>query len=211
MKLIFDMDNTLIPIREEWFKGYVGVIRKSGFLANEELAVELFHAIGDYEVNTKKFNREKLLEFLNTKYHKNYNMELIDNLIDFVGNKWVNDDDKKISTILEELSANNELYVLSNWFTEAQRKRLEHLGLAKYFKKIMGGDMYATKPNHDAYDYFSDYENCVMIGDNPDVDLKGAKELGMKCVLVDPKGKYPNYAGIKIKHISELKNILEEL
>lgn len=208
MKLIFDMDNTLINVREEWFSGYVDVIARAGYPTNDALALELFQAIGEYDLYSKKYDKEEMLNHINTNYHKNYNMKLIDGVIDYVSNNWVCEEDKKLSELLEYLSSKYELYILSNWFTESQITRLKHLGLDKYFKRIIGSDMYGTKPNIDAYDYFKDYENCIMIGDNPDVDLKGAKELGMKCILVDYKNKYPNYDGIRIENINDIKEVL---
>lgn len=211
MKLIFDIDNTLIPIRSNWPLEYYDVLKEAGFEASEELALELFKVIGQYDTVATLYDKEELLKFVNDKCHKNYNMQLIDGVLDCISNNWINEEDKKISELLEYLSKNHELYVLTNWFTSSALKRLNNLGLDKFFKKIIGGDIYGTKPNLVAYTFFKDYNNCVMIGDIPEIDLKGAKELGMKTILIDSKGKYPDYEGIKIKDLNELKDILEKI
>ena len=45
-----------------------------------------------------------------------------------------------------------------------------------------------------------------MVGDNYEIDIKGAENAGIKAILLDPKNKY-EYKD-KIKDINELEELL---
>lgn len=51
---------------------------------------------------------------------------------------------------------------------------------------------------------------CVMVGDKPRTDIKGAKNAGMKAILLDRKGKHKSLEGSneKIKSLEELLLLL---
>lgn len=54
-------------------------------------------------------------------------------------------------------------------------------------------------------------EETIMIGDDPERDVKPAENLGMKTILIDRKNKHPEYIKPKIKSFRELKTAIEGL
>ena len=86
---------------------------------------------------------------------------------------------------------------------------LELLGLKKYFKEFHSGDE-ILKP------YKASFINacgnnkpseCVMIGDNLEVDIIGAINAGLDAIHYDEKEK-AEHEYKKIKKIGELKKLL---
>jgi len=73
-------------------------------------------------------------------------------------------------------------------------KELGHEKSSKeYFQKII-------KDNNPA--------DFIMIGDNPETDIYGAENIGIKSILFDPENKYKTFSGKKIIGLNELINIL---
>jgi putative hydrolase of the HAD superfamily len=70
-------------------------------------------------------------------------------------------------------------------------KRIEHSGLRRFFNAIVvaGEDTPQTKPQKQPFIKETELlslraEDCVYIGDDPNVDVTGAKELGMKTIVI---------------------------
>ena len=115
---------------------------------------------------------------------------------------------QEIKETLEYLNNKYELVVLTNWFTECQCKRLESVCILKYFKKVYGTDLIPMKPNKESFiEVIGDLnkEECLMVGDNLEVDIKVPYEMGMNVYHLNKYGitKYPT-----IKKIEELKEKL---
>ena len=109
---------------------------------------------------------------------------------------------------IKYLSSKYDLYVISNWFTETQKKRLENVGIAKYFKKIIGGDENYFKPDVRCFDIIlKDYkaEDCLYVGDKLEIDIKPALSIGMNAIW---KTDIETSEYKTIKDINELKNVL---
>lgn len=92
--------------------------------------------------------------------------------------------------VLEQLKEQYTLCILSDSDGDLQikLKRIEQLGLTKFFDKIFTSDMAGhNKPNPRMFlqvleHYKACAEECIMIGDSPNVDLAPAKELGMHTI-----------------------------
>lgn len=72
-----------------------------------------------------------------------------------------------------------------------KRRRLELSGIEKFFDAIVvsGEDTKEVKPDKAPFIRVCDLlnvspDNCVYIGDNPNVDVNGAKQVGMKTILI---------------------------
>ena len=66
---------------------------------------------------------------------------------------------------------------------------MKHANIYKYFIDVIGGDI-IKKPNKDAFiKAMGDkkIDECIMIGDVYDIDIKPALELGMKTIMVSDK------------------------
>ncbi len=51
-------------------------------------------------------------------------------------------------------------------------------------------------------------KQTVMVGDDMEKDIIPAEKLGIKAILIDRENKIKDYSGIKIRSLSELKDIL---
>ena len=210
-KIIFDLDNTLMMFDKKYINSYCKVLKNNNFDSNYDQALSLFESVDRYEKQGKKYNKQDLLDFVNKDLNKNYKMKLVDEILDIIGTCWINPVSLELVDTLKYLSTKYELYVLTNWFTAPQARRLENVGILKYFKKVVGADMVSPKPAIEAFSYIikdTNLKDCMMIGDNIDIDIKGALNAGIKTILYDYKNIYNGFTGNRITKIEELKEML---
>ncbi len=207
-KLIFDVDNTLIDFPKEYVRGYQEVLDKNNI---KKSFIDLYNALGKYETCGlyKYYKIEDVLNLINKELGLNLDKKFSDDYFKMYDNLITPVSDSTIKT-LEYLSKKYELVVLSNWFTKSQENRLRKAGLLKYFTKVYGTDIVPMKPLEDSFlSVVGDLkvEECAMIGDNFDVDIKVPYELGMNVFYLNKDGiKVPNIT--TIKSIDELKEML---
>ena len=96
--------------------------------------------------------------------------------------------------LLEHLKRRGPVYVLSNGFENLQYRKLRSGKLDKYIDKlILSDDIGVTKPDRRLFDYALQVVNgnpstTVMIGDNYDADILGAKNAGWRTIFFDRTG-----------------------
>ncbi len=104
------------------------------------------------------------------------------------------------------------LHMCSNGFHEVQYKKLTACGLRDYFDTIiLSEDAGVNKPSKAYFDYAlqksgASLSTTIMIGDNLQTDIKGAKGAGLDTILfnrwqVDPEG-IPTYTVNTLKEIT---------
>ncbi len=205
--IIFDVDNTLIT----WDPKYLASVKEALDLLNidydESLPLKIYDAVDANEKVKNKLVKTDLIDFINQYCESSLPIEFIDNYIKAYG-ECVIKDDEYLEDTLKYLSSKYDLFVVSNWFTESQRRRLEKMGILKYFKKIYGGDNNYLKPNPKTFDIIlKDYakEDCIYVGDKLKTDVEFAFSLGIKPIWKtnEESNKY-----ITIKKISDLRHIL---
>jgi HAD superfamily hydrolase (TIGR01509 family) len=127
--------------------------------------------------------------------------------------------------ILEELKNEHTLCILSDSDGDLQTKlsRIEQLGLTKYFDTIFTSDMAGhNKPHPRMFlqvleHYKVAAEECVMIGDTPNIDLSTAKELGMhtiwqkQCFGKNQPHTHYEYVDYEIERITEVPYAIEQI
>lgn len=204
--IIFDVDNTLI----DWQDEYVFVLRNLLLEMNpnftEEEILMIDNVIDTNEKYLSELSKDSFLKYINEKTGLNFDMNFLNKLIKGQGKCYK--EDKELVETIKYLSSKYDLYVISNWFTETQKLRLENLGVAKYFKKIICGDENYFKPDIRCFDIIlKDYkvEECVYVGDKLEIDIKPALSIGMDAIWKtnEETNEYKT-----IKDINELRNIL---
>jgi len=204
--IIFDVDNTLI----DWQDEYVFVLRNLLLEMNpnftEEEILNIDNVIDTNEKYLSELSKGSFLKYINEKTGLNFDTNFLNKLIKGQGKCYK--EDKELVETIKYLSSKYDLYVISNWFTETQKLRLENLGVAKYFKKIIGGDENYFKPDIKCFDIIlKDYkvEECVYVGDKLEIDIKPALSIGMDAIWKtnEETNEYKT-----IKDINELRNIL---
>lgn len=214
-RLIFDVDNVLIPWKEEYSKAIDKALDELG-IVKDNLDGEIIRKVQlEWESTITKYDKKDMLNYFNKSLNANFTMKFIDlwqeNLADYVSK----DFSKSYYETFEYLSSKYELVALTNWFTNTQSERMKTANIYKYFKMVYGGEL-ACKPNKESFiQAIGDYkpEECVMIGDDLKIDILGAKETGIKNLvwkdIHNMREKYANLLDgvIVIKDIEELKNI----
>lgn len=205
-RIIFDIDNTLLDFPKQYEEGYKSVLDK--FNVNKT-GKELYKVIGKYETDGiyNLYNKEKMLELINNEFNTNLNMDFFEEYLNMLNNLEVHVSDSLKDT-LKYLSEKYELVTLSNWFTDSQIERLKRAGILKYFTKVYGTDIVPMKPKKESFLSVIDNletKECVMIGDNLEVDIKIPYELGFNVYHLNKFGstKYPT-----IRKIEDLKEML---
>lgn len=204
--IIFDVDNTLIEWKDEFIFAITNLLKEIYPDISLEKIKEIDGVIDKNEDYLTELTKENLLIEIQNRCNIKLPNDFIDRLIIEQGKCYY--EDKKLVEMISNLSKKYDLYVISNWFTETQRKRLENMGIAKYFKMILGSDKNYFKPDKRCFDVIlNNYkpDECMYVGDNFNLDIVPAIEVGMKAVWVT-KEKSNQYT--TINSIYDLERIL---
>ncbi len=107
------------------------------------------------------------------------------------------------------------IHLITNGFEETQLRKLRHAGIESYFTCIVTSESAGSlKPHRGIFDFALQQVNAtsaesIMVGDTLEVDILGAKEVGMDQVYFNPRTPavsfQPTYT---IQHLKELTDIL---
>ena len=224
-KVIFDIDNTLIPWKKEYFNEIYNVLKDLQIKCTTEDFKNITKALEEYEKEHLKFKKDVMLNFINNYTGKTYPKEFMDNIIE----KWSNCvpetlPDETIK-MLEYVKNKYEVVILTDWYKEQQVKRLEKTKILKYFSEVYCAENTKRKPYKEAFmQAIGTYkpEQCIMIGEDFERDIEGALKAGLQAIYYNPKSeeKTPiisyysindNTEKIKYYTISKLEEITEIL
>ncbi len=96
--------------------------------------------------------------------------------------------------VLEYLKGKYTLHIITNGFEEVQHRKVAASGLDKFFTNTITSDEAGyKKPDCRIFKYSldltgADSAQSLMIGDDPEIDIQGAKAVGIDQVLVDHEG-----------------------
>ncbi|WP_162340901.1 YjjG family noncanonical pyrimidine nucleotidase [Cyclobacterium salsum] len=117
--------------------------------------------------------------------------------------------------ILQYLGEKYDLHIVTNGFNESQYAKLKASDLERHFKVIVTSESSGfRKPDqrifaHTLREIGTISEECLMIGDNPNSDIQGAKNAAIDQVHFNPGNiQSPVPATFTIRHLSELKDFL---
>lgn len=116
--------------------------------------------------------------------------------------------------ILDHLQGRYELHIITNGFDEIQATKLASSEITHYFTHVITNEKAsAKKPDPRIFQFALDVSGAnlsesIMIGDNYEADILGAKTIGLDTIFYNPKGllvdEKPTY---DIKHWKELMAI----
>lgn len=115
--------------------------------------------------------------------------------------------------ILEYLQTKYKLHIITNGFDEVQYKKMRNSKIDGFFNTITNSEMVGVKkPNPKIFHYALEKANSlphqsVMIGDNMEADIEGAKNVGMQTVYFNYKN-LPVDHPFSVTHLLEIKNFL---
>lgn len=116
---------------------------------------------------------------------------------------------------LEYLHGQYKLHIITNGFEEVQYKKLELSGMNKYFEHVITSeDAGAKKPNELIFNYALGKTGALaseslMIGDEIEIDLLGARAVGLDQMYVNYPGKvHTEIFTFEVRSLEEIINIL---
>ncbi len=116
---------------------------------------------------------------------------------------------------LDYLRQHYQLHVLTNGFAAVQAIKLRSGGLTDYFVEVVSSDTTGhCKPHRAVFDYLLDrigatHQECLMIGDNLETDVRGAREAGIDQVFYNPmRTEHREAVTYEVACLSELRSIL---
>jgi putative hydrolase of the HAD superfamily len=98
--------------------------------------------------------------------------------------------------LLDYLKPNYKLHIITNGFEEVQSKKLINSKIDSYFNTVTNSERVGVKkPNPKIFYYALDSANTlpeksVMIGDNLEADIQGAKAVGMNTIFFSQFDKF---------------------
>ncbi|MCU0325198.1 MAG: YjjG family noncanonical pyrimidine nucleotidase [Spirosomaceae bacterium] len=116
--------------------------------------------------------------------------------------------------ILDYLAPKYELHIISNGWLDIQFNKMNSSKITHYFGEVITNERAnARKPDPKIFEYAvgltnASLSNSLMIGDNYEADILGAKSAGMDSVYFNPETFEATDANYTINHLLKLKNIL---
>jgi putative hydrolase of the HAD superfamily len=120
----------------------------------------------------------------------------------------------KCREVLEELSKNYVLGVISNTMSLASKIFLERFNLSGYFKvQVYSGEVGYRKPHPKIFQIALERlglpaSEVVHVGNDPREDVKGPKRVGMKTILV---GAHDSEADLVVGSLAEVPSAVSRL
>lgn len=167
-----------------------------------------------------KLTGDKWWEFMNTKFYNDYIRLGVKSDIAEKAVKQIRDIIKSksnyklysdaIATLKSVVEKGHKNVILSNNYPDLSDV-IKALDLDKYFDKIIvSANIGYDKPRPEIFEYaknlYPNYNDFIMIGDNPNADIVGGKNANMKTVLVhNEKNNSADYC------FNDLKSILDIL
>lgn len=121
---------------------------------------------------------------------------------------------------IEALRKTHRLAIITNGAPCVQQAKLDGSGLEHYFEKvIISGNFGKGKPDPSIFQHACEMmkttpEKSVYVGNSRSRDIKGAKNAGMKAILVNRthKSKLPDITpDYEISNLGELINLLQQI
>ena len=108
-----------------------------------------------------------------------------------------------------------ELHIITNGFDNTQARKMESSELTHYFDVVVTSELAGYKKPHRAiFDFAvehtgSDRDLSIMIGDNLDTDIKGARDADLDQIFYNPENiDHDSYPTFEINGLDELTKIL---
>ncbi len=120
-----------------------------------------------------------------------------------------------VMELLDYLQPNYRMAIITNGFAEVQQVKLAACGLTPYFERVFVSELIGyPKPRPEIFHaavsaFHAKKKECLMIGDNPDNDIAGAREYGIDQVFFNPcKAPHKIMTTYEVASMEELRGLL---
>ena len=220
--IIFDLDNTLldfIKMKQFSVKAAITAMNEAGLAVNEEKA---YQDIFDLYIEKGWENQQVFDDYLNQTVGKVSNKILAAGIVSYrrarEATLLVYPNVNK--TLIELIKMGIKLAVVSDAPSREAWMRLYYLNLHHVFEPVLTyDDTGVRKPSAEPFKMALDVlnvepEEALMIGDWPERDVVGAKQIGMKTIFArygDTFGTIDSGADWDVNDIYEVVGIIKEL
>lgn len=171
---------------------------RKGFIKVDELRWKRFWlTLLDFKIGDEKLARQMAVEFLDLLPTRTALFPDTFTVLDYLKDKGYT------------------MHLITNGFEKTQHSKLEYSGIASYFVEVITSEgSNSLKPHKEIFDYAllkakTNATDSIMIGDDPEVDIKGAKNAGLDQIYVNHINKKidftPTYT---VYNLKELMGIL---
>ena len=221
--IFFDLDHTLWDFEANSDIAFETIFKKYNVNVSLEKFLNYYRGINE---NYWKLYRDEKITKEELRYGRlkdafkiikySANDDLINNLADdYIG--FLPNSNKLFDgthEILAYLQPNYKMHIITNGFTDVQYKKMENSGLNTYFDRIITSEEVGVKkPNPIIFQYALEQANAttqesIMIGDNWEADIMGAKNAGLDVIFCNFNAKPVSESIKSISNLFELKLFL---
>ena len=221
--VFFDLDHTLWDFEKNSELSFKKIFKKYTITINFEKFIEAYIPInfkywklyrnGEISKEFLRYNRVK--EVFNL-----FDYEIDDKIINNISHDYIEflPENNKLMDgaieILEYLKPKYRLFIITNGFREVQDKKLKNSKIKHYFEAIYDSESVGVKKpdpkifKHALKDSGSNANESLMVGDNYEADVLGAKKLRINTLHFVAHGEEIHNKNETIFKLIELKSIL---
>ena len=221
--IFFDLDHTLWDFEKNSELSFKKIFKKYTITINFEKFIEAYIPINfkywklyrNGEISKEFLRYNRLKEVFNL-----FDYEIDDKIIDKISHDYIEflPENNKLMDgaieILEYLKPKYRLFIITNGFREVQDKKLKNSKIKHYFEAIYDSESVGVKKpdpkifEHALKDSESNPKESLMVGDNYEADVLGAKKLRINTLHFVAHGEEIHNKNETIFKLIELKSIL---
>ncbi len=117
--------------------------------------------------------------------------------------------------LLRHLSSKYKVYLITNGFKEVQYLKIKNCNIDTYFDKVFTSEeVGCNKPNREYFEFVlentgANPENSIVIGDDLEVDIKGAAQLNIDTIWFNNNNGLTDFpVTFEVKSLKEITEIL---
>jgi putative hydrolase of the HAD superfamily len=202
--IIYDLDNTVFPVSaigEKLFSPVFDLIKESGEHDDQMDAIKYAMMRTPFRIVAE---------------HNNFSEELTNKCIAIQETLTYNEPIDTFEDYPETTNLETDRFLVTTGFRNMQTSKIKHLGIENDFDEVHVVNPVETNKKEVFADILTRYDyaphEVLVVGDDPESEIKAAKELGITTVLYDKDGiADASQANFKITHFSELKGIIADL
>lgn len=218
--VFFDLDHTLWDFDKNSGLAFKRVFEKhkielplSDFLrVYEPINLDYWKKYREDRVSKEQLRRGRLTETF-ACFRMEFPMETIDSLAHCYIEELPVDNHlfSGAIAILDYLSANYKLHIITNGFEEVQRLKLHRSGIKKYFSTVTTSEEVGLKKPHPVifetalHKASALSKNSMMIGDSLEADIVGAHMAGMHTLFFNYRNERVAAPHFTIRDLSEIR------
>ena len=221
--IFFDLDHTLWDFETNSNRTFEYIFQKNSI----DVDIADFHNIyRPINLRYWKLFREDKVTKADLRYSRlreafdEVGFQIKDEMIHLLSEEYItyladhNDLFENAINVLDYLKVKYEMHIITNGFEEVQRRKLKNSKLLPFFDQIVTSEKVGVKKPHPEIFKFAldaagaEPDRSVMIGDNFEADILGAKNVGMQTIFCKFNGEIATEEVPSVEKLIELKSLL---